>query len=299
MSLENADTLRVVDDRVLLLGLDRLYRDHIESYESVELFRCARRVAKTLGVEPDDGPVEGYYSILMGDEEYFRLMRALQDEPAERRSEVEHLMEYRRLLEVTSSRLYGPPLRPGEVSRALFPRGRDSLTRAMIENENDLTAATLVPAAAACARRDDDWSLVGLAALVEDPIVLAALRETVVLYAEPHYLSKFAGAGPPPGYAWEVSAELSERAERFVEEFNRLFDEFLPAPVPSAAEKYWTAGRENDIAGRCVRIAIDPLRGHYHWAIRAGTDGALEFEEFWDPEVWTTSSYGRRSEARS
>ncbi len=70
---------RVVDDRVFLLGLDKLYRDAMKQHERGELLGCARRVAEALHVTPADVPVEGYYAEDERLTEYFRLVRALQD----------------------------------------------------------------------------------------------------------------------------------------------------------------------------------------------------------------------------
>ena len=52
----------VVDDRVFLLGLDYLYREAVKKFERSELLSCARRISKTLDVEPADVPIEGYYT---------------------------------------------------------------------------------------------------------------------------------------------------------------------------------------------------------------------------------------------
>ncbi len=97
----------VVDNRVFLLGLDALYRSAMKRNEGFELLRCAREVAWTLHVKPADVPVEGYYAEDERLTEYFRLLRALQEEPNSRVAAVERLPAYQRLYEVTSSPLYG------------------------------------------------------------------------------------------------------------------------------------------------------------------------------------------------
>ena len=43
---------RVVDNRVFVLGLDKLYRDAMKQHEREELLLCARRVAEVLQVVP-------------------------------------------------------------------------------------------------------------------------------------------------------------------------------------------------------------------------------------------------------
>jgi hypothetical protein len=112
----------------------------------------------------------------------------------------------------------------------------------------------------------DDISLVGLAARVRDPVVLAAARESCVAYAE----VMVTGIPPQRQYVWQVDDDLADMASRFIEAFQTLFHEELPPPVPVQADRYWDAYRSNEIMGRCVRIGYDdrvsPVR-QYHWGI--------------------------------
>ena len=136
----------------------------------------------------------------------------------------------------------------------------------------------------------DDYSLVGLAARIKDPVVLAALRESVVLYAIPEAF----GIPPPPRYVWQVSTELAEMASRFIAEFQRLFEERLPPADEASVETYWSAAESSEIIGRCVRIGYDPNpegRGNYHWAIDTKAGEGVVVKEFWSPEIWTTKRY--------
>src|SRR5258708_6199075 len=73
--------VRVVDDSIFLFGLDALYRCQMKRHESGELLGSARAVSRTLGLEPADAPIEGYYTETPLLEEYFRRMRALPSEP--------------------------------------------------------------------------------------------------------------------------------------------------------------------------------------------------------------------------
>jgi len=280
--------VRVVDDRVFLLGLDQLYREAVQPHERGELLDCARRVASVLQVRPACGPVEGYYAEDGRLTEYFSVVRALQDTDASARSSVHSLPEFRRLLEVTSAPLYGPSQDRGK----LLPVGRDPLSQALRDTWPDWTVERLVAAAGLVARQADDISLVGLAARVQDGVVLTALRESVALYAERPV--RAAGRTWPPRYAWKVSQELAGPAKRFTDNFDALFGESLPAPEAAQAERYWHACANNWVPGRCVGIGSDdsvpPVR-HYHWAIRSATGGALRVEEFWDSELWTTERY--------
>jgi len=274
---------RVVDNRVFLLGLDELYRRAMARHECRELLTCAQRVAGVLGVAPADVPIEGYYATEPRLTSYFRLMRALQDVDERRTSEVAELPEFLRLRDVASAPLYGRP----ELIGKLLPVGRDPLTQALIDTQPDWSVEGLTAAAHTAVHATDDISLVGLAARIRDPVVLAALRESAVLYA-----MAVLGLERPedrPQYVWQVDEDLAEQAKRFIRAFHELFGEELPPPDPTQAETYWDACDDNEIYGRCVRLgsndATEPVR-HYHWAIRGSS-----VHEFWHPEVWTTERY--------
>lgn len=276
---------RVVNNRTFLLALDHLYREAVKPHERGELLRCARQVASALDARPHAVPAEGYY---VEDEqltEYFRLMRALQEVRQDRRGEVGQLQAFRRLEQVASASLYGRPQYEGK----LLPTGRDALSQALRMTRPHWTIEGLTAAARAAAFEADDFSLVGLAAHVQDPVVLTALRESVVLYAEAGWLGS-----EDPTIEWQVDSDLTELAERFVDAFNALFDERLPAPVPDQARRYWQAYEKVKVVGRCVRLGSDdtqlPIR-HYHWAVCSHADAELMVREFWHTEVWTTARF--------
>jgi hypothetical protein len=233
-------------------------------------------------------PVEGYYADDGLLTEYFRLVRALQVIDKGATPSVEPLHEFRRLRDATSAPLYGRQLE----SDSLLPAGCDALSQALLDTFPDWTVASLTAAACKTARETDEISLVGLAARVKDSVVLAALRESVALYAQ-----TVIGAAlhpPPPEYIWQVDEDLAGHAARFIDTFNKLFGEKLPPPKPAQAERYWHAYHDNGILGRCVHLGYDdralPVR-HYHWAIRRGAPAEFEVHEFWDSEVWTTARY--------
>jgi len=287
---------RVVDDRVFLLGLDALYRSAMKKHERAELLACAQRVAAALKVVPADVPVEGYYVEHSDLTAYFRLVRALQKVPLARASEVQSLPEFRRLLAVSSSPIFGPPSR-----RYLLPKGNDPLSLALdAEKTEAITAWTvrrLTAAAGKIARDTGDYSLVGLAANVEEPVVLAALRESVVLYA-----CDITGSLVParPTFVWRVNPELCAAAERFVNAFNTLFGRELPPPTAEFAHAFGSAFEESEIVGRCVRLGqtVGPPARFYHWAVVKGPGEQLAVHEFWDDEIWTTDRYRGRRELR-
>lgn len=277
---------RVVDNRVFLVGLDQLYRTAIKWHERLELFDCARKVVDKLGIEPANVPIEGYYANDPQLAAYFRMMRALQQVDERRTPEVERLPEFQRLRDVCSAPLYGLPHQLGR----LLPAGRDALSQALIDTWPDWSVERLTEAAHTIAEKTDDFSLVGLAAYVRDPVVLAGLRESVVLYA--HQILGMGELEEPQEYVWNVDPELAEQASRFIRQYNQLFGEELPSAEPSHAERYWDAADDNELYGRCVKLgsndAVTPML-HYHWAIYGPK--VLAVQEFWHADVWTTERY--------
>jgi hypothetical protein len=252
----------ILDDRALLFALDRLYREAIQTFERATLLPAARTVSAALAIDPLDVPPEGYYSIDGRLTEYFRLMRALQAAPESQEPVVASLPEFKKLRDVCTSPIYGRPDR----TRTLLPTARDALGQALDEVAPDWTMARLLPAARSAALKADDYSLVWLAAQIEDPVVLTAVRESVVLYVS----LKLSGLLKLI-VDWKVTTELAAQANRFVEAFNALVPTQLPAVVPENGELFFDPGRPSpDVAGRCVRIGVDPLSRpmrHYHWAI--------------------------------
>lgn len=289
---------RTVTDRVLLLGLDSLYRARMKQHESGELLACAQEVADALALPPSGEPVEGYYTESHQLESYFRLMHALQTVDPGLAPKVADLAGYRRLIEVTSSPIFGIP----EERRGLLPRSRNSLTVALERTAvSEWAVPPLMAAAVANAVSSDDCSLVALAALSHDAVVVTALGDTVVLYT--HTVLGAAQFPPTPRYIWEVSDELARRAELFIDCFNSLFNGDLPRPHPGNAALFWAAHDEAAIPARCVRLGLDdstePIR-HYHWAVSAGrTEGTPRYEvhDFWDTTLWTTETYRRDPES--
>jgi hypothetical protein len=282
--------VRLIDNRVFLLGLDELYRNAMKMLESERLLPCARTVAETLHLQPADVPIESYYHETPALEEYFRWMRRLQEQDENAEAGVKHLPEFQLLWKVTNSPLYGRPQREGK----LFPTGRDPLSQALKDTAPNWSGAGLTKAAYAAALQFDDYSLVGLAARTQDAVVLTALRESVVLYAEVVRLALF--REPKLDYEWRVDEGLAKAANRFIETFNRFVPDALPRAEAASAERYYKAYTDSEILGRCVRLGQTPDgRQHYHWAIMVKTLSRNRFElavdEFWTKDIWTTKKY--------
>jgi len=284
--------LLTVTNRVLLLGLDNLYRSAMKRHESSELLECAREVTAILKVDSIDVPTEGYYTESPELTEYFQLMRGLQRQPETRATALRNSAAYARLVEVTASPLYGTPSRRD----SLLPAGIDPLTAALTKSHWTLEEVT--KAAYKIAADSTGYSLVALASLARDAVALTALRESVVLYAE---IVLGSAAWSEPEYVWEVDEVIVKRSQQFVETFNRLFSETLPIPSPENASIFWEAHSRSTVMGRCVRIGTNDSvipEEHYHWAIDRTEKHELKVVEFWDKKVWTTQQYRQGSMKR-
>jgi hypothetical protein len=285
----------VVNNRVFLLGLDGLYREAMKRHERDELLTCAQHVASVLSVSPADVPVEGYYSEDDQLTKYFLLVRALQEVHESRAADVNDSRQFQRLKQVTGSRIFG---QPPETSETLLPMGRDPLSIALEETAPYWSIENLTSTAYRTTVESDDFSLVGLASLSKDPVVIAALRESVVLYAR---RTTYMSPERERDFIWEVDDSLSQRAQCFIRAFNELFDEDIPDATADSAEAYWYACDEAKTIGRCVGIGCDETRitdQHYHWAIDVGDNGELIVKDFWHNDVWTTTRYREQLDAR-
>ncbi len=282
---------RIVDNRVFVLGLDELFRSAMKEHESEVLLPCAEDVARVLSVEPVKVPVEGYYTESPELTRYFLLMRALQAVNRSREREVSNLKSFIRLKQVTTSPIVGQLAESG----SLLPSGIDSLYKALKQTFPNWTVPIITQAAYDLAVETDDYSLVTLSALTKDPVVIAACRETTVLYAEV-YLGMDGTPTDEPEYVWQVDDVVQQRAFKFIETFNKLVGMSLPEPCDENACEYYEAYELNEVCNRCVRIGYDdariPIR-HYHWAIDV-EQGEYVVRDFWDTQLWTTEMYHNR-----
>jgi len=285
----------IVDNRVFLLGLDELYREAMKEHERDELLSCAKETAKVLSVSPANVPIEGYYTEDEQLSEYFCLMRALQQVSKRHESELGSIDGYKRLKQVTESLIFGPP----SDSANLLMGGKDPLSVALKKTLPKWNIENLTNTSYQCALDSNDFSLVALAALSRDPVILTALRESVVLYTEA--VGYGFSMGSEGEYVWNVDDPIQTRAMRFVATFNDLFNELLPEPIGVNAEEFWNAYKKRRILGRCVRLGFDdsaqPIK-HYHWAIDYDDKNDLVVNDFWDEDIWTTERYRKEKKAR-
>jgi hypothetical protein len=275
---------RTVDDRVLILAVDELYRTGIKRHEHNELRSAARALARAAGVQPYDGEVEGRYGADPLLEEYFRTVRALQRVDEQERQRVAHMPEFRRLNAVLSSPLFGSMHRTG----ILLPRGMDPLAVAL-RSASEWTLTELVRLAHDVAQKHDDCSLLGMASAAKDPVSMVALLDPTVLYFEDPTF----GNPPIPVYQWGVTPDIARRAERFVTTYSALFGEEFPVPTAANADLFGAAYYERaGFVGRCVSLGPKQSgRGYYHWAIYMEQDGTPLVHEFWADDRWTTQRY--------
>jgi hypothetical protein len=247
-------------------------------------------VANKLDLNVLEIPVEGYYTETPELTEYFLTMRTLQGVHNNERRKVANLTQYPRLLEITSAPLYGC----AKFGNHILPTGRDPLSQALIDHNLGWSVNKLTESAYLAAKKYDDYSLVGLCARVKDPVLLAATRESTVLYAEFVELISCAPIGTPPiEYTWSVNEDLAHQAQRFINTFIELFQDHLPQASAESAQDYWMAHLENEIGGRCVAIgSVHNLKKRiYHWAIDIDFHGKYIVRDFWDQEKWTTERY--------
>jgi hypothetical protein len=187
----------VINNRVFVIGLDSLYRDAMKQFEADKLWPCAQQVAERLHVEPAEVPIEGYYGETPTLKSYFKTMRALQEIEQRRAPAVKGLHEFDFIINLLESGLFGEAV----YKNKLLPIGRDPLSKALHKNAGiSWSIPTLLESAYQFATAANDFSLVGLAARTHDPVVVTALRESVVLYAKVGHF----GIEDEPEYLWRV-----------------------------------------------------------------------------------------------
>lgn len=284
--------IREVNNRELVLGLDYLYRKAMKVFEVEKLLPLSKRLLKVLNAPKLEVPIEGYYGESEGLKEYFITMRSLQDLSKEDSLKVESSDDYKTLYTVSTSPIFGQK----DEGKKFFPKMRDSLYFALDSTlPNECSEEVIVEKAFQFSKKLDDYSLVGLAALCKDAIVMTAIRESVVLYATD--VAPLSALRPPKyEYQWKVDKEVEKQANRFISEFNKLTSSKILKAKARNAEYFYDASKDNDISGRCVRIAYDDSQiptQNYHWAIN-NKMGRIMFDEFWDTELWTTDMYKRK-----
>jgi hypothetical protein len=278
---------KVVDNRALILALDYLYRENMKKFEAEKLLYKSRQLINTLSLSVLDAPVEGYYHESEELKEYFLNLRTLQQCPAERKIELENLDAYQILSKVTDSEIYGKG-----KSNGFLPRRLDPLYYALQNIPvSKWDVESITTEAHSISIDSDDISLVGIAASINDSVVLAALRESVALYGT--VAAGCAIIPPKIIYKWNVDSKLQSKVNRFINIFNELSSGNIKEASPENVEYYYEASDENEIFGRCIYIGYDDTKipiERYHWAIKCEAGNAI-VDDFWSEELWTTKRY--------
>jgi len=279
--------IKTLDNRALLLALDYLYREGMKLFEVRTLLGATKTLMNTLSLSVMDVPVEGYYHESDELKEYFLNVKTLQQCNSSQKKDVEELEAYKILVNVMSSEIYGS----GRADEFL-PQRFDPMFYAL---QNipvaKWTVDSITSEANSIAIASDDISLVGLAASINDSVVLAALRESVALYA-----AVAAGCSMIPPkivYKWNADEVLCRKANRFIQLFNELTSSCVMEAKPENVEYFYDAYEANNIIGRCIYIGYDdskePIR-KYHWAIKTEDEKTI-VDDFWSEELWTTKRY--------
>ncbi|PHS19001.1 MAG: hypothetical protein COA78_01155 [Blastopirellula sp.] len=278
--------IKIVDDDTFLLALDVFFREGMKQIESSELLVCAESISRELSLDPSTCPIEGYYHETPELSQYFRLMRSIQEVEKNREREISDTRSFERLKQVSSSSIFGIC---DDRDDLLLPRRRDVVAYALLDLAPEWKLQEVLERA-----RDvsspDDYSLVGMACRFGSPYVVAALRETVALYA-----AMMPGCAWEIEYRWEVSSELETLANQFIEAASIDIGFEIPKANSENAPHYFEKGTGSDILGRCIAIGYNDAESpqlYYHWAIRLIlADGKPDVEEFWDEQLWTTERY--------
>ncbi|VUD69440.1 hypothetical protein TDB9533_04810 [Thalassocella blandensis] len=284
--MENVIT-KVLDNRALILALDYLYRENMKRFETEELLEESRKLIRMLSLSVVDVPVEGYYHESEELKEYFLNVRTLQQCPLERKKEVEHLDSYQILSKVTDSEIYGKG-----KSNGFLPQRLDPLFYALQNIPVSGWAVESITSEAHSISVDsDDISLVGIAASINDSVVLAALRESVALYGA--VAAGSAMIPPKIVYRWDVDSKLQSKVNLFIKIFNELSSSNIKEAGPENVEYYYDAFEDNEIFGRCIYVGYDDTKTPiemYHWAIKYEAGSAI-VDDFWSEDLWTTERY--------
>lgn len=276
-----------VNNRTLILALDYLYRENMKVYEVETLLPASKSLAHYLEIEILDVPIEGYYNESDELKDYFLTCKSLQLLDEAEKHKVASMEDYALLSHVMSSEIYGSASRSG-----FFEQRLDPLYFALMDTQpDDWNIETLIKKAHDFSLENDDYSLVGIAAFIKDPVVLTALRESVALYG-----AVVAGCCLEPSqykYIWNVDEELELKINKFIRVFNDLSGSSLYKAEASNAEYFYDAFQQNNIIGRCIHIGFDDRKHpieNYHWAIK-DSNSDLIVDEFWSTELWTTERY--------
>ncbi|NRF70235.1 hypothetical protein HLB44_24820 [Aquincola sp. S2] len=273
--------LVTVDDRLFTLGLTELFRGEMKHHETEKLLPLAISACRELAIDPSNAPIEGYYDETPELRDFFRRVRALQDTQAN----VSLTPAAAQALERLSATLNSPALGRVMDDGHLLARNSHALGEALrmsLRWEIDelvLKARSLV--------REDDRDLVAVAATTGDALCLLVARESLALSSD----LEWAEQDDESDYRWAVSEAVAAVAMRFVDALRHSTGIALPSPERSSAPCFGRAGREVDLAGRCILLGQRGGAGdvYYHWYVDVAGPAPV-VRDFWSASVWTTEA---------
>jgi hypothetical protein len=279
----------VVSDFELILGLDSFYREQMQQYETKQLLPLVIELFEKLGVSPKKYPMEGYYYKSEKLKNYFNYIKTLREVSIKHKDDVQNMLGYKKLTELFCSGLYGKY----EYDDKILPNVKDPIYYALeslsVENWN---VKNILNTAHTIINDTNNTTIIGLGIIIKNPVIVTALRETAVLYADilcagvPDFTIKYINK-----YIWNVSKEIEHLANIIIETFNGICPYKIPLAIEKNAKKYYDRFMSNPFDLRCVRIGYDAFSGkNYHWAIKNQEylTNNYKFAEFWDEKHWTT-----------
>jgi hypothetical protein len=279
----------IVGDFELILALDAFYRHRMQKYETEDLLPLVIEIFQKLGISPDKFPIEGYYYESEKLESYFNYIKTFQQVSIKHKEDLQNMLGYKKLTELYCSGLYGKY----EYKDNILPQVKDPVYYAMESLSTEKwNVKNILDMAYTIINDIGNTTIIGLGILLKNPVIVTALRESVVLFPE------FYTAGDPDftikyinKYIWNVSKEIEKLANTIIEIFNGICPYKIPNATEINAELYYKEFTSNPIDIRCVRIGYDNLSGqNYHWAIKNQEylTSNYKFMEFWDEKLWTT-----------
>ena len=280
----------VVNDFVLILSLDSFYRDCMKKYEAEDLLPLVKNIFEELKISPGEFPVEGYYYETDELKSYFnhvKTLQTLEQESIKCKEKIYNMSGYKKLTELFCSGLYGIY----EYEGFLLPAVRDPIYYSLksLQQPEKWNAENILNEAYTIIKDTEDTTIVGLGILLKNPVIVTALKESVVLYndilptGELDHRIKYIYK-----YIWNVSKEIENLANKIIEIFNGICPYRIPIAVAENAKKYYNNFSSNPIKIRCVKIGYDNLsQKYYHWAIN-NVNYNYKFVDFWDTKLWTT-----------
>jgi hypothetical protein len=263
----------------------------MKKYETKYLLPLVIELFKKLAITQKEYPIEGYYYESEELKNYFNYIKTFQQVSIKYKKDIQNMLGYKKLTELYCSGLYGKY----EYKNNILPQIKDPIYYALeslsVENWN---VKNIINEAFTIINDIGNTTIIGLGIALKNPVIVTALRESVVLYPDfyctgvPDFTIKYINK-----YIWNVSKEIENLANTIIETFNGICKYKIPKAIEKNAKIYFEEFSSNPINLRCVRIGYDDFSGkNYHWAIKNQKylTSNYKFIEFWDKNLWTTEN---------